>query len=102
MNKQFEEWLLSEFGFDKIEQMNPQFNGIDFSMQWGLYQQFFWKKMGWWLSVYPYTDKFAGKIDKFWGETIFNCHFITNVPEFAQKKLIERAFELCSEEIQQL
>lgn len=46
MNKQFEEWLLSEFGFDRIEQMSPRFDRIDFSMQWGVYQLFFWKTKG--------------------------------------------------------
>jgi hypothetical protein len=94
MNKQFEEWLIGEFGFDKIEQMSPKFEAIDFSMQWGVYQLFFWKTKGWWLSIYPYSDKFGGKIEKFWSEGVFNCDFITNVPEQAQKKLIDKAFEI--------
>jgi len=69
------------------------FNDLPWDMQWGVYQKFFWETKGWWLSTYPYTDKFGGKIRGFWGEAHLTRDYITNVPEQAQRSLVEDAFK---------
>lgn len=88
ITENFEKWLVSQ----KINKLD--FENMIWEMKWGVYQKYFWKNEKWWLSIYPYTDKFGGKIESFWGDVHLNIHFITNNPEHAQKKLIEKAFEL--------
>lgn len=73
------------------------FYNLPLSMQWGVYQTYFWETKRWWISIYPYTDKFGGKIVGFWDEGYFNSNFITNVPEQAQTKIVDKANEIYNE-----
>ncbi|MEK6829095.1 MAG: hypothetical protein AABY15_03130 [Nanoarchaeota archaeon] len=91
MNKKFEEWL-KDIKLDST--ISNIFDNFPWSMRWGIYQKYFWETKGYWLSIYPYTDKFGGRIDRFWDERIFYSNFITNNPEEAQKKLVDKAFEM--------
>ena len=84
----FEEWL----NLEKIKKSD--FENMSWEIKWGIYQRYFWENKQWWLSIYPYSDKFGGRIDKFWGECIFNSNFITNSPEDAQNRIIKEAFKL--------
>ena len=98
MNKEFEEWVVKEYG-ELIElSFEEGFSGFPWEMQWGIYQIYFWETKQWWLSIFPYTDKFGGRIDEFWDEGQYKCNFITNVPEQAQKRLVEKAFKKLEEE----
>lgn len=83
---EFVNWLESE----KIK--SSKFEKMIWEMKWGIYQKYFWINNSWWLSIYPYTDKFGGRIDKFWDECLFNSNFITNSPRDAQNRLIKQAF----------
>jgi len=94
MNEKFEEWLSKNYGELTELAFEDGLSGFPWSMQWGVYQKYFWETKSWWLSIYPYTDKFGGRIDKFWDEGQYKCNFITNVPEQAQKRLVEAAFKL--------
>lgn len=88
MTKHFEEWLV-------VQKINIfDFKNMIWEMKWGVYQKYFWETKSWWLYIYPYTDKFGGKIESFWGDVHLNIKFITNNPEQAQNKLIEKSFKL--------
>ena len=95
MTQEFEDWYLSKHHNKKHtkEDTLMSWNQLSWSMQWGVYQSFFWQTKGWWLSIYPYTDKFGGKIRGFWDLGIMTRDYITNVPEQAQRKLVEDAFK---------
>ena len=98
MTDEFQEWANNEYG-ELIElAFEGGFSDFPWSMQWGAYQLYFWETKKWWLSIYPYTDKFGGKIEGFWDEGHGNRNFITNVPEQAQKKIVEVAFEKLKEQ----
>lgn len=88
ITENFEKWLVSQ----KINKLD--FENMIWEMKWGVYQKYFWENEKWWLSIYPYTDKFGGKVESFWDNVHLNIHFITNNPEQAQKKLVEKAFKL--------
>jgi len=97
MNKEFEDWVNSNYGELVELAFEDGFLGFPWSMQWGVYQKYFWETKRWWISIYPYTDKFGGKIEKFWDEGISTNNFITNVPEQAQRKIVDKAFEIIKE-----
>jgi len=86
MTEEFKEWIKEEYPKGDFEELK-------WEMQWGIYQLYFWEKKKWWISIYPYTDKFGGKIREFWGEKIVTRNFITNNPAQAQEKLVIIAFE---------
>jgi hypothetical protein len=90
MTKEFEDWLLNKRNISVAVSIND----MQWEMQWGVYQMYFWETKKWWVSIYPYTDKFGGKIEGFHGESIYKCDFITNSPNDAQKKIILEAFEI--------
>jgi hypothetical protein len=96
MDIKFEKWLNDESNYSSIvkDKSLDFFYELLWEFQWVFYQKYFWETKRWWVSIYPYTDKFGGKIESFWGDVHLNIHFITNNPEHAQKKLIEKAFEL--------
>ena len=106
MTEEFQEWYKKEYpkcfwrgkkkkGVFKTERLD--FDLLAWEMQWGIYQLYFWHTKKWWLSIYPYTDKFGGKIRGFWDEGQATRNFITNVPHQAQKMIVETAFELIKE-----
>jgi hypothetical protein len=91
MTDEFLNWLKSE----KIE--SSKFEKMIWEMKWGLYQKYFWKKHKMWLSIYPYTDKFGGRISSFWNVIHFDSNFVTNSTKDAQNRIVEKAFELIKE-----
>lgn len=96
MNKEFEDWLCNNYTPLWRDYVDKDIY-VPFSQMWGVYQLYFWETKRWWISIYPYTDKFGGKIRGFWDEGVYTCNFITNVPEQAQKQIVEAAFELYEE-----
>ena len=98
MTKEFKEWAEEEYGEIVTLSFESGVEGLPWDFQWGMYQKFFWQAKRWWLSIYPYTDKFGGRIKGFWDEGIMTRPYITNVPEQAQRRLVEDAFERMEEE----
>lgn len=103
MNKQFEEWLygkkVSKLGnYDRISKMvyaSPHFNNLPFSMQWGVYLEFF-------DSVGVIIQMNAGVAKKFyytihnrkWAHgTDIESRLYKDRPE-AQQEAIKTAFEI--------
>ena len=107
MTEEFKEWYKEKYphhymrskkkkGVYKTERLG--FELLSWEMQWGIYQLYFWSVKKWWLSIYPYTDKFGGKIRGFWDEGHYTCDFITNVPHQAQEQLVKAAFKKLKED----
>jgi hypothetical protein len=94
MTEEFKEWAAQECGEIVELAFEEGITGFPWDMQWGMYQKFFWENKRWWISIYPYTDKFGGQIRGFWDEEIMTRAYITNVPEQAQRRLVEDAFKI--------
>jgi len=106
MTEEFKEWYKEEYkhcfwrtqrGTSVLKVEKADFNELSWEMQWGIYQLYFWHTQSWWISIYPYTDKFGGNIKGLWDEGIATRNFITNVPSQAQEKIVEVAFEKLKE-----
>lgn len=103
MTEEFKKWYNEEYAnclctwkANKEEsdlERQIDFDGLSWEMQWGIYQLYFWDTKKWWLSIYPYTDKFGGKIEGLWDKGVATRNFITNVPFQAQEKIVNLAFE---------
>lgn len=94
MDNTLKKWLI-ENNFILLN--NIEFCNINWAIQFGVYQKYFWETKHWWLTIYLYTDKFGGKIEKYPDETIYKCDFITNSPIHAQKQLVSIALKLLNE-----
>ena len=88
--EEFDRWFAKNL-VEKELALDDFYDSSD-QMKWGVYQTYFWETKRWWISVYPYTDKFGGKISGFWDEEHVNSHFITNVPEQAQSKIVSTTY----------
>lgn len=104
MTEEFIEWYEKEYPNclwrkkSISKKIDIDFDTLSWDMRWGIYQLYFWDSKKWWLSIYPYTDKFGGKIRGFWDEGYSTRNFITNVPHQAQEMIVEVAFEMLKEE----
>jgi len=87
----FEKWFLDNYGFDKWEDVKPDFHNIDTSMQYGVYVDFF-DSVGIRIMIQ------GGEGGLFYIKINYNCEISRDIPRHeARTKAISKANEIYNE-----